>query len=88
MLIQLHGTRPSLTPFLTLSLQPELAAHNLSACKKTVGSTMTQLLTAASEGNEDYTGRAARETANALRDFTGAVRSVAATTNDRSAQHA
>ncbi|XP_043217689.1 talin-2-like isoform X2 [Amphibalanus amphitrite] len=66
---------------------PELAAHNLSACKKTVGSTMTQLLTAASEGNEDYTGRAARETANALRDFTGAVRSVAATTDDRAAQH-
>ena len=48
---------------------------------------MTQLLTAASEGNEDYTGRAARETANALRDFTGAVRSVAATTDDRGAQH-
>ncbi|XP_037077227.1 LOW QUALITY PROTEIN: talin-2-like [Pollicipes pollicipes] len=62
-------------------------AHSLSACKKTVGSTMTQLLTAASEGNEDYAGRAARETANALRDFTGAVRGVAATTDDRTAQH-
>ena len=40
-------------------------------------------MTAASEGNEAITSRAARDTANALRDFTAAVRGVAATTKDQ-----
>ena len=34
---------------------------------KTVGSSMAQLLTAAAQGNEDYVGIAARDTANAMK---------------------
>ena len=37
-------------------------------------------------GNEEITSRAARDTANALRDFTAAVRGVAATSRDKSTQ--
>ena len=48
-----------------------------------MNSTVAQLMTAASEGNEAITSRAARDTANALRDFTAAVRGVAATTKDQ-----
>ena len=58
----------------------------LSTASKSVGSTVAQLLTAATEGNEEITSRAARDTANALRDFTAAVRGVAATTKDRGVQ--
>ena len=42
---------------------------------------MAQLLTAAAQANETYTGMAARDTANSLTSLTGAVRGVAATTN-------
>lgn len=49
---------------------------------------MAQLLTAAAQGNDNYTGIAARETANALRVLTNAIRGVAATTNDRALQEA
>lgn len=38
------------------------------------------------QGNENYTGIAARDTANALRVLTNAVRGVAATSNDRELQ--
>ena len=38
------------------------------------------------QGNENYTGMAARETANALRVLTSAVRGVAATSDDRELQ--
>jgi len=38
------------------------------------------------QGNENYTGIAARDTANALRMLTNAVRGVAATSNDRELQ--
>ncbi|XP_065832029.1 talin-like [Oscarella lobularis] len=47
---------------------------------------MAQLLTAAAQGNENYTGIAARDTANALKVLTGSVRGVAGATDDRSAQ--
>ena len=65
----------------------ESTSLQLSTASKSVGSTVAQLLTAASEGNEEITSRAARDTANALRDFTAAVRGVAATTNDQAVQH-
>lgn len=48
-------------------LQAESAAIQLGATSKTVGSAMAQLLTAAAQGNEDYVGIAARDTANALK---------------------
>jgi len=38
------------------------------------------------QGNENYTGMAARDTANALRVLTSAVRGVAATSSDRELQ--
>ena len=41
---------------------------------------MAQLLTAAAQANETYTGMAARDTANSLQSLTGAVRGVVATT--------
>ena len=42
-------------------------ALELGAVSKAVGSSMAQLLTAANQGNESYTGVAARETANSLK---------------------
>lgn len=47
---------------------------------------MAQLLTAACQGNENYTGMAARDTANALRNLKDTVRGVAATIPDRAVQ--
>ncbi|KJE89680.1 hypothetical protein CAOG_009384 [Capsaspora owczarzaki ATCC 30864] len=66
----------------------EEAALEVGATSKTVGSSMAQLLTAANQGNENYTGIAARDTAGALKVLASAVRGVAATTNDREAQDA
>ncbi|XP_048581539.1 talin-like isoform X2 [Nematostella vectensis] len=65
---------------------PESSALELGATSKTVGSSMAQLLTAAAQGNESYTGIAARDTANALKNLTQAVRGVAAGTSDKDAQ--
>eukprot|EP00117_Sycon_ciliatum_P001215 scpid5059/ scgid6971/ Talin-1 len=56
----------------------ETAALELGATSKTVGSSMAQLLTAASQGNENYTGIAARDVANALKVLNNASRGVAA----------
>lgn len=47
---------------------------------------MSQLQTAASQQNDNYTGLAAQETANSLKDLTMAVRGVAATSKDRQLQ--
>ena len=47
---------------------------------------MAQLLTAAAQGNENYTGMAARDTANALKNLKGAVRGVAASSKDPEVQ--
>ena len=44
---------------------------------------MASLLTAASQADEHYTGKAARDTAHSLQDLADAVRGVAATSNDR-----
>ena len=65
----------------------ESATLMLNTTSKSVGATVAQLMRAASEGNEDITNRAARDTANALRDYTAAVRGVAASTKDREAQN-
>merc|ERR1719422_2271604 len=76
----------------SMSLRPlpgetaQTSSVQLNTASRAVGSTVAQLLTAASEGNRDITNRAARDTANALRDFTAAVRGVAATSTDRQAQ--
>ena len=47
--------------------QVSSSALELGAISKAVGSSMAQLLTAANQGNESYTGVAARETANSLK---------------------
>ena len=61
-------------------------AEELGATSKTVGASMAQLLTAANQGNESYTGIAARDTANALRVLASSVRGVAAGTMDKQHQ--
>ncbi len=65
----------------------EGTAQQLSATSKAVGSNMAQLMTAVSQGDEKYTGMAARSTAVALQDFTDAVRGVAATSDQPAEQH-
>lgn len=64
----------------------ESCALELGATSKTVGSSMAQLLTAANQGNENYTGIAARDTASALKVLAGAVRGVAAGTKNQQTQ--
>ncbi|EZA56621.1 talin-1 isoform X2 [Ooceraea biroi] len=64
----------------------ESTALRLGAASKNVGFAMAQLLSAAKQGNENYTGSAARETASALKDLTYAVRGVAATSNQLDTQ--
>lgn len=64
----------------------ESCGLELGATSKSVGSSMAQLLTAASQGNESYTGIAARDTASALRVLTAAARGVAATADERALQ--
>ena len=66
---------------------PEGTAQQFSATSKAVGSNMAQLLTAVNQGDEKYTGMAARSTAVALQDFTDAVRGVAATSDQPDQQH-
>ncbi|XP_049761840.1 talin-2 isoform X2 [Elephas maximus indicus] len=66
----------------------EKCAQDLGSTSKAVGSSMAQLLTCAAQGNEHYTGVAARETAQALKILAQAARGVAASTSDPSASHA
>ncbi|XP_039255846.2 talin-2-like isoform X1 [Styela clava] len=61
-------------------------AQELGATSKSVGGSMAQLLTAAAQGNEDYTGAAARDTATALKTLAKAARGVAANTQDLNGQ--
>ncbi|XP_051170651.1 talin-1 isoform X3 [Leptopilina boulardi] len=76
----------------TTSLRPlpgettESTALRLGTTSKNVGVSMAQLLSAAKQGNENYTGSAARETASSLKDLTSAVRGVAATSNQPETQ--
>lgn len=64
----------------------ESTALRLGSTSKNVGYAMAQLLSAAKQGNENYTGSAARETASALKDLTYAVRGVAATSDQPETQ--
>ncbi|KOX74764.1 Talin-1 [Melipona quadrifasciata] len=64
----------------------ESTALRLGATSKNVGFAMAQLLSAAKQGNENYTGSAARKTAAALKDLTYAVRGVAATSSQPETQ--
>ncbi|XP_050730859.1 talin-2-like isoform X3 [Eriocheir sinensis] len=61
---------------------PENAAQQLTNSSKTVGSTMAQLLTSSTQGNQHFTGLASRDTALALKEFSSAVRGVVATSRD------
>ncbi|XP_070985342.1 talin-2-like isoform X1 [Oncorhynchus clarkii lewisi] len=60
----------------------EKCAQDLGSTSKSVGSSMAQLLTCAAQGNEHYTGLAARETALALKTLAQAARGVAASTTN------
>ncbi|XP_065168829.1 talin-2-like isoform X5 [Atheta coriaria] len=64
----------------------EKGASKLVASVKLVNQSVSQLLTATSQGNEAYTAQAARDTAQNLRHLTGAVRMIAATIDDKEAQ--
>ncbi|XP_032870789.1 talin-2 isoform X1 [Amblyraja radiata] len=66
----------------------EKCAQDLGSTSKAVGSSMAQLLTCAAQGNEHYTGIAARETAQALKTLASAARGVAASTDSPPAQNA
>ncbi|XP_074862365.1 talin-2 isoform X2 [Carettochelys insculpta] len=66
----------------------EKCAQDLGSTSKAVGSSMAQLLTCAAQGNEHYTGVAARETAHALKTLAQAARGVSASTTDPMAAHA
>ncbi|XP_072138300.1 talin-2 [Mobula birostris] len=65
----------------------EKCAQDLGSMSKAVGSSMAQLLTCAAQGNEHYTGIAARETAQALKALASAARGVAASTDSPPAQN-
>ncbi|XP_067871342.1 talin-2 isoform X1 [Heterodontus francisci] len=65
----------------------EKCAQDLGSTSKAVGSSMAQLLTCAAQGNEHYTGIAARETAQALKTLASAARGVAASTDNSPAQN-
>ena len=60
----------------------ETAQFEVGAAAKTIGSSLAQLISAASQGNENYTSVAARDTAQALTVLAQAVKAVAATSND------
>ena len=69
-------------------MQADDRALEVGATSKTVGATMAQLLTAAAQGNDSYTGIAARDTASALKVLANAVRGVAATSDEPKDQQA
>ncbi|XP_062334693.1 talin-1 isoform X2 [Osmerus eperlanus] len=66
----------------------EKCSQDLGTCTKAVSSAMAQLLSETTQGNENYTGMAARDVAQALRSLASAARGVAATTVDPQAREA
>uniref|UniRef100_A0A8C4V308 Talin 1 n=1 Tax=Falco tinnunculus TaxID=100819 RepID=A0A8C4V308_FALTI len=66
----------------------EKCAQDLGNSTKAVSSAIAHLLGEVAQGNENYTGIAAREVAQALRSLSQAARGVAATTPDPQAQSA
>ena len=81
---KIEGNQGRLRPLPGQTL--ETCSVELGASSKTVGSSMAQLLTAANQGNENYTGIAARDTSNALQTLTDAARGVAALTKNPQTQ--
>lgn len=73
---------------LSLFFKADERALEVGGTSKQVGATMAQLLTAAAQGNDSYTGIAARDTARALKVLANAVRGVAATSEDPNDQQA
>ncbi|NXI37427.1 TLN1 protein, partial [Galbula dea] len=66
----------------------EKCAQDLGSSTKAVSSAIAHLLGEVAQGNENYTGIAAREVAQALRSLSQAARGVAASTSDPQAQSA
>uniref|UniRef100_A0AAR2KJI2 Talin 1 n=1 Tax=Pygocentrus nattereri TaxID=42514 RepID=A0AAR2KJI2_PYGNA len=66
----------------------EKCSQDLGSNTKAVSSAIAQLLSEATQGNENYTGQAARDVAQALRSLASAARAVAATTEDTQARNA
>ncbi|KAG7240881.1 hypothetical protein INR49_023455 [Caranx melampygus] len=66
----------------------EKCSQDLGTSTKAVSSAIAQLLSEATQGNENYTGMAARDVAQALKSLASAARGVAATTDDPSARNA
>ena len=63
----------------------EICEAQLAAVSKTVGLSMAQMLTAAAQGNEVYTGIASKDTLNSLRSFTSSIRAIAACSSNNQA---
>ncbi|KAM8871446.1 talin-1 isoform 1-T1 [Synchiropus picturatus] len=66
----------------------EKCSQDLGTSTKAVSSAIAQLLSEATQGNENYTGMAARDVAQALKTLASAARGVAATTDDAAARGA
>uniref|UniRef100_A0AAQ5X3I9 Talin 1 n=1 Tax=Amphiprion ocellaris TaxID=80972 RepID=A0AAQ5X3I9_AMPOC len=66
----------------------EKCSQDLGTSTKAVSSAIAQLLSEATQGNENYTGMAARDVAQALKSLASAARGVAATTDDPAARSA
>ncbi|KAG9353779.1 hypothetical protein JZ751_011902 [Albula glossodonta] len=66
----------------------EKCSQDLGTSTKAVSSAIAQLLSEATQGNENYTGMAARDVAQALRSLASASRGVAANTTDPQACNA
>ncbi|XP_072269736.1 talin-1 isoform X2 [Pyxicephalus adspersus] len=66
----------------------EKCSQDLGSSTKAVSSAIAQLLGEIVHGNENYTGRAARDVAQALRSLAQASRGVAATSGDPAVQNA
>ncbi|XP_050295854.1 talin-1 isoform X2 [Anthonomus grandis grandis] len=60
----------------------EKGAQQLISSSKLVNQGVAQLLSATAQGNELYNSQAARDTSHSLRNFTGAVRCIAATSDN------
>uniref|UniRef100_A0A673AAI6 Talin-1 n=1 Tax=Sphaeramia orbicularis TaxID=375764 RepID=A0A673AAI6_9TELE len=66
----------------------EKCSQDLGTSTKAVSSAIAQLLSEATQGNENYTGMAARDVAQALKSLASSARGVAATTDDAAARGA
>ncbi|XP_060890598.1 talin-1 isoform X3 [Labrus mixtus] len=66
----------------------ERCSQDLGSSTKAVSSAVAQLLSEVTQGNENYTGMAARDVAQALKSLASAARGVAANTDDSPARTA